>query len=72
MERKEAISLLKELVEGNLAQPSLVVLRENKRGTFDLVMKAECDTLALKKFIAGKNLSVRENEKAGYCIIFKP
>ena len=46
--------------------------RQNKRGKFDLVLKGDCDTLALRQFIAERNLTLRENEKKGFCAISKP
>ena len=54
LERKEATALLMELVKLNLALPSLVSLKNNKRGKFDLVLKGDCDLIALKHFIAKK------------------
>lgn len=71
MERKEAVALLKELVDSNLAQPSLIALKENKRGKFDLVIKGDYDTQVITKFLAKKNLALKEGKEEGYCIISK-
>jgi hypothetical protein len=69
LERDQAISLLKEIILDNLAQPTAVYVRESK-GKFELVMKEEC-RLPLQDFIAGKGLKWRLNEEMGVCIIYK-
>ena len=71
MERKEAIALLKELVDNNLAQPSLVILQEKSRGRFELQMKDECDNKALREFLNKKNFDMKQDEEKGYCIIYR-
>jgi hypothetical protein len=68
LERKEAVALLKELVDSNLAQPSIVSIDKNKRGRFNLVIKANCQMI--RQFIAEKKLAIKEEK--GYCIISKP
>ena len=72
MERKEAIALLKELVDNNLAQPSLVILQEKSRGKFELQMKDECDNEALRDFLTKKNFGMKQDTEKGYCVIYKP
>ena len=72
MERKEAIALLKEIVGNSLCLPSLVYLKENKRGKFVLVFKGDCDTVALKQFAAEKNLTIREETEKACWLITKP
>lgn len=69
MERKEAVALLKDIVDSNLASPSLVVLKENEPGKFDLQMKEECNTEALREYITKKKLSIKSDK--GYCVIYK-
>ena len=66
MERDQAISLLKEIITDNLAQPTAVYVRESK-GKFELVMKEECKS-HLQNFIAEKGLKWREMD---VCIIYK-
>ena len=70
MERKEAIALLRELVDRNLAQPSIVSIDKNERGGFNLVIKDDCQMI--KQFIAEKKLAIKEDKEKGFCIIFKP
>jgi hypothetical protein len=70
LQRKEAVSLLKQLIERELVQPSFVSLEKNKQGGFDLVLKVDCDLQPLKKFLSENNLAVREEK--GYCAIYKP
>lgn len=70
MERKEAIALLKELSSNHLVQPSLVVLKENKDGTFDLAIKGDYNAMAIKVFISDKKLVLIETGGTG--TIYKP
>ncbi len=69
LERHQAISLLKEIIVDDLAQPTAIYVRES-RGKFELVMKEEC-RLPLQNFIAEKGLKWRTNEEMGVCIIYK-
>ncbi|MGA2386924.1 MAG: hypothetical protein ABSG33_10370 [Candidatus Bathyarchaeia archaeon] len=71
MERKEAVALLRELVNNNLAESSLVSIEKNPSGDFNLIMKDYCGTKELKLFVAGKNLKIDVDEQKGYCIIHK-
>ena len=70
MQRKEAVILLKLLVDHKIVSPSIVSLEKNKQGGINLVLKVDCDLQPLRKFIAEKNLSVREEN--GYCVIYEP
>ena len=72
MERREAVALLKELVSNNLAIPSLVALKENRRGKFELFLKCDCDLPLLRQFLAEKNLMLTEDKEKGSCVISKP
>lgn len=72
LERKEATSLLKEIIGLNLLLPSLIDLEPNKHGKFDLLFKGDCDTQAFKQFIADRKLCVSEDTKKGYFVISKP
>ena len=71
MQRREATALLKELISDGLVVPSLVALKESKPGKFDLLLNGDCDIKALTKFLAEKNLIVREDEK-GFWLISSP
>jgi hypothetical protein len=66
LERREAVALLKEIVAKNLAEPSLVDLNESKPGKFDLILKGNFDVLAIKKLIANKDLTAKEDKAKGY------
>ncbi len=70
LERKEAIALLKELVEQCIVQPSLVSVEKKNRGDFELILKIDCDIQPLRLFVSQKNLAIREEQER--CIIFKP
>ena len=50
MDMKEAVALLKELVDDDLAQPSFVAFNENRQGEFSLVIKGECDLVGVNGF----------------------
>jgi hypothetical protein len=69
LERHQAISLLKEIITDDLAQPTAVYIRETK-GKFELVIKEECRS-PLQNFIAEKGLKWRERKEMGVCIIYK-
>ena len=72
MERKEATALLKEIVANSLLIPSLVALKESRRGKFDLILKGDCDSVALTQFVTEKNLMAREDSEKGYWLISGP
>jgi hypothetical protein len=72
LKRKEAYSLLMELISLNLALPSLVTLKKNENGTFDLILEADYDVQALKNFIAKKDLALKIDEEKGFCVISEP
>ena len=72
MERREAVALLKELVSNNLAIPSLVALKENRRGKFEVFFKGNCDFPLLRQFLAEKKSDSTENKEKSSRIISKP
>ena len=72
MERREVVAIVKELVGSNIARFSLVFLKENKRGKFDLVVKGDFAPQTLKQFISENNLLLHEDTEKGYCVISKP
>ena len=69
LERHQVISLLKDIITDDLAQPTAVYVRESK-GKFELVMKEECRS-PLQNFIAERGLKWRERKEMGVCIIYK-
>ena len=71
MERKEAVALLRELVEKKTVQPSFVAIEENRNGTFNLIIQDDCSSQELRQLAAAKKLLVEANEK-GRWIIRKP
>ena len=68
LQRRQAISLLKEINVLGLADPSAVYVRENK-SQFELVLKVDC-SLALQNFVTKKNLKWRERKDKDVCIIY--
>ena len=68
MERKEAIAMLKELLNLDLIEPYLVALNKIQGG-FNLMFKADCNLPELKEFMATKNLVIYEEK--GFCVITK-
>ena len=69
LERHQVVALLKEIVTHDLAQPTVVYVRENN-GKFELVMKDDCRP-PLQKFIVEKGLKWCVNKEMGFCIIYK-
>ena len=66
------MTLLKELITLNLAQPSLISIEKNSNNTFNLTMKANGNLTGIKAFLNGKNLFLSENEEKGTCTIYTP
>jgi len=72
LERAEAINILNELIRKDIVQPSFVNLSKNEHGSYDLIIKGDCDTSALRAFLAGKNLILNENTEKKTCRIYRP
>jgi len=72
LERKEALTLLKDLIQLNITVPSIVALKENNLGKFELMLKDHCDNEILKKFVAGKSLALKEVNERDIVTIYKP
>lgn len=47
-------------------------LEKNQRGRFKVIMKDDCDTMAIREFVAEKNLMVEVDSERGYCVIRRP
>lgn len=47
-------------------------IEKNRRGSFKVIMKNDCDTMALREFAAEKNLMVEVDSERGYCVIHRP
>jgi hypothetical protein len=71
LQRRESTALIKELVGDGLVIPSLVVLKENNRGKFDLVLRGDCDLPAIRQFISEKNLLLDEDKEQGFFTIYR-
>ena len=72
LDRREAVALLRQLIDNSLAQPSIVSIERNKRGTFNLIIKGDCNLQAIKQFISERKLVLEENNDTGYCTIYSP
>ncbi len=72
MNRHQAATLLKELIEYTLIQPSFVSLEQRRSGNFELILQSDGDSGAIKKFVENRNLGFRIDTEKGYCIIYKP
>jgi hypothetical protein len=70
LQRKEAIVVLRQLIEQRIVLPSWVSVEKNEHGGFNLKLKIDCDVESLRLFVAERNLAVREEQE--YCVIFKP
>ncbi len=65
------MALLKELIDKGLIAPSLISVEKNDQGTYDLILKGNCDAKELKEAVAEKDLLIEE-QKDGHFIIHKP
>lgn len=65
------VKLLRDLIALNLAHPSFISVGANDHGTYDLVLKNHHDAVAIRAFLADKNLILCEG-KEGMCRIYKP
>lgn len=72
MERKEAIALLNEIVGNGLCLPSLVTLKENERGKFDLCLKTIANTQHWARFVSERRLTVNMDVEKGSRLISRP
>ncbi len=72
MDRHQAVILLKELIERNIAQPSVVLLHEENPGKFQLILQSDGDFDKIQKFVAEKSFAAKEDTLKGYCTIYKP
>jgi len=72
VDRKEAIALIRKLIELDLAQPSFVSIEKNSQGTFNLTMKLNNNINEIKAFVAEKDLIIYEDRERGTCTIRKP
>ena len=72
MDRAEAVALLRELINLNLAQPSFVSIEKDGNGKFCLRMKTDGDLMGIRVFLADKNLILYEDQKKGTCTIGTP
>jgi hypothetical protein len=71
LDRNEAISLLKELFEHHLVQPTHASIHRNEINTYSLILKIR-NSLFLNAFLADKNLVLHEDKEKGICRICSP
>lgn len=71
MDRHQATHLLKELVDNNFIQPTLVSLQRTSSGGYRIILKIEGDHETIKRFVKEKNLTFEPQKEKGYCIICK-
>jgi hypothetical protein len=70
LERKEAVALLRQIVDKRLCAFSLVSIEKSKNGGFTLLIKGDCISKEIKELTAERNLAVKE--ESGSLIIYKP
>lgn len=71
MDRSEAVALLRGLVDAHVVQPSLASLVGNAYGSFDLLIKADCNPIDIIRYIVEKDLPLIVNSHDGMCRIHK-
>jgi len=72
LERKEALSILREMLDYCLSSTKFVSLIVNRREGFGLMIKSSYDKKALREFIAKRNLKLKIDFKKGLLFISKP
>jgi len=69
MKRTEAVALLKELVAGQLIQPSLVLIERRSPDEYQLQMRGSYNFQEIEMFVKDR-FSLEESK--GYLIFYKP
>jgi hypothetical protein len=70
--RKQAVALVTELVDGGLVKPRIVVIDQRKPEQYQLKIKGDYNLLSINEFVKMKNYAVEEDTVKGYLLIFKP
>jgi hypothetical protein len=71
LNRNEAISLLKELLDHHFIQPSHASIHRDEIDNYSLILKIR-NSLFLSAFMADKDLVLHEEKEKGICRIFSP
>ena len=72
MNRKEAVSLVSELVAHGLVTPSFVVIEQRKPDKHQLKIKGNYDFLLISAFVQSKKLMIEEDRAKECILVFKP
>jgi len=68
LDRREAVSLLKELGTEHLIQPSSVLIKQRTPNCYQLMIKGDYDLKEIELFLTNRNYCLEE--KKDYLIIF--
>ena len=72
MERKEALAILRKMINCDLVEFSWVSLQERKLGDYMLQIGSGYNRQAVDDFVEKNNLSFEEDANKRYLVIFKP
>jgi|WetSurMetagenome_2_1015567.scaffolds.fasta_scaffold1941309_1 hypothetical protein len=71
MDRKEAVLLLRELLEHHFIESSHASIQRSDIDDYNLILKSR-NSLFLTAFMADKNLILHEDKEKGICRIVSP
>jgi len=72
LDRKEAMAILKGLVNNDLVEPSYVSLVEAKPNYYQIQIKCDYNKAHIEAYAEKNGLKITEDNKRKYLVIFKP
>ena len=72
MDRKEAMAMLKGLVDNDLVEPSYVSMVEAKPNYYQIQIKCDYNKAQIEAYAEKNGLKITEDNKRKYLVIFKP
>jgi hypothetical protein len=72
LDRKEAMALLKRLVDNDLIEPSFVSIVEAKTNYYQIQIKCDFNKAQIEAYAEKNGLKIAEDNKRKYLVIFKP
>ncbi len=72
MNRAEAMALLKELIAGNMVDPTFVSLSQRMPNHYQLQIKKDYCRSELEEYAKNFGLIIEDDKEEKYLVIFKP
>ena len=72
LDRKEAMALLRELMNNGLVEPSWVSVSERHPQDYQLQLKCDYNKAEIETYAKRKQLTIEEDPERKYLVIFKP